>query len=691
MAKAKFERIQPHALGVALVGAFLTREITPEQINAKATAPNGRALERFGEVRSVDKDNRTIELAFSSEAPVARWFGEEVLDHTDGAMRAERLESGAALLMNHDWDDQVGVVQSVSIGSDRRGRAVVRFGRSARAEEIFADVVDGIRKHVSVGYAVRKIEVEPRKGQPDLVRVTEWEPYEISLVSVPADPTVGVGRQLEIAPEDAAPGTGDIDPTTGAQVADGKRDNKDRNMEKTLRDAQGNLVRAKVDADGKIVEVLEMIERAGEGDAAAVRRGQEAEQSRVRSIMEIGTNARAMDLANQFVRDGKSVEDFKTELLRTMGQKRGGSVEDGTADIGMTDGEVRQYSFMRALRALAAPGDRAAQEAAAFEIEASQAVAQRSGRSPQGLLVPADVLMRAMVPGNGQRAPLNTSTTGTNPGDTGGYSVATDLLSQSFVEMLRNRTIAMQLGRSMGGLVGNIDIPRQAAGASGYWIGEDDEATLTGLELDQISLSPKTVAAMSEITRRLLMQSSLDMEALVRRDLAAALATTIDKAFFYGSGSANQPRGVVNYTGINAVPFAGSAPTYAELVQMESEIAADNADVSSMAYVMNARARGLAKTTSKFAGGTDQGTIWEAGNTVNGYRAEITNQIEGSDVIFGNFADALIGMWGGLDLTIDPYTHSARGRLRIVAMQDVDFVLRRVESFALGRPAAGGQ
>lgn len=252
----------------------------------------------------------------------------------------------------------------------------------------------------------------------------------------------------------------------------------------------------------------------------------------------------------------------------------------------------------------------------------------------------------------------------------------------------------MRLATTMGGLVGNVAIPRQASGASGYWIGEDDDAPEDGLELDQIGMSPKTVAAYSEITRRLLLQSSLDVEALVRRDLAAAMALTIDKAFFYGSGNSNEPRGVKNYTGINAVDFGGpgsgggsAMPTYAEVVQMESEIAADNADVAAMAYVMASGMRGHFKTAQKFSG-TDGSPIWEPGNTVNGYRAEVTNQIDGGDLFFGNFADALIGMWGGLELNVDPYSHSTKGRLRVVAMQDVDVVLRRVESFCYGSDAS---
>ena len=647
-----------------LYGRILTRSVTPEQINANQGNPGG--LSRRAEIREVDAEKRSVELAFSSETPVERWFGEEILDHNPASIRTERLKSGGAVLVNHDWGDQIGVVESVSIDSDRRGRAVVRFGKSSRAEEIFQDVVDGIRKHVSVGYTVHKAEVEERKGMPDLVRIIDWEPYEISVVTVPADMTVGIGREMEITPEE---------PDTSAEDTDGKRGNSTEGSyamkEKVLRDAKGNLVRAMVDDEGNIVEVLETIEKAGEER----RHGTSAERDRVRAITEMGEQYGVEDLARDAVKDDTTCEQFQKKVLEHLNEERA-APQSQDSEIGMSDEEVGKFSFMRAVRALANPNDRKIQEAAAFEYEASRAAAERMGRDPQGIMVPIDVLSRA----------LTTSTDGVNAGETGGYSISTDLLSQSFIEMLRNRAVIMQLGRVMGGLVGNIQIPRQSEGATGYWIGEDNDAPEDNLELDQIGMTPKTVAALSEATRKLLMQSSLDVEALMRSDLATALALTIDKAGFYGTGSDNQPLGIVNTTGINAVGFDVVNPTYAEIVQMESEIAADNAATDSMAYVGNSKMRGHLKTTQKFQG-TNGSPVWEQGDTVNGYRTEITNQVNNGDLLFGNFSDLLIGMWGGLDLTVDPYTHSAKGRIRIVAMQDVDYVLRRTESFCLGRKA----
>ena len=659
----------------ALVGAAFTRSITVEQINANR---GGAPLRRQAAVRNIDEKARTVEVAFSSEEPVTRWFGDEVLDHSPGAMLETRLQNGAAVLWNHNMDTQIGVVESSRIDSDRVGRAVLRFGRSARAKEIWKDIADGVIRHVSVGYFVRAIKTEEREGERDKVTFTEWEPYEISMVSVPADATVGIGRDAGEPPEEepAAPAnTGTQSQSRNAQTdTEGSGDMNIR----ILRNAAGHLVRAKVDNDGNIVEELEVLERASETQAL-VTRGTQAEQQRTADLLELGEQYSAQQLAAEAIRNGTSVDDFTRSLLEhvsnTESADRGGNqpLNDNPGETGMSDEEADQFSFVRALNALANPQDRSAQEAAAFEMEASAAAAQTSGRTSQGIMVPVDVMRRA----------LNTATAGGDAGDTGGNAIATDLMAQSFIEMLRNRSVLLGMATPMAGLVGNVDIPGQASAATAFWLGEDDDAGETGAELRMLGLSPKTLGAYTEVTRKMLQQASIDVEAWLRRELAIAIALKADHTGFYGTGTGNEPLGVKNLSGINATAFAALQPTFAELVDMESQIASDNADVNSMAYIGNAVFRGHCKTTEKFAGTSGQ-TIWEQGNTVNGYRTEITNQTANGDVFHGNFGDMVAAMWGGLDLTVDPYTHSKKGRVRIVAFQDFDFAYRNVESFAYG-------
>lgn len=621
--------------------------VTLDDIRARDEA---RAF-RGAEVGAIDEEARTVQLAFSSEAEVERWFGYEVLSHDPDAVVLDRLNDGAALLLEHDRDKQIGVVERVSIDADRRGRCVVRFGRSARAEEIFLDIVDGIRRHVSVGYRIHEAKVIEERDDGDVWKVTKWEPFEISVVSVPADVSVGVGRAMEaIQPGERAP------------------------MRAAPETRKEDIMSVKTESESKQPQATLAREAAPAPEAG--QRVLEAERSRARSIIEMGEAYGAPELARDAVKEGVSAEQFQRQLLAHLNSRMQQPLSEQmrAADIGLTEKEVRQFSFMKVIRALADPTSHAARREAAFEFEASEAAAAKRNRgSGERFAIPSDVLTRA----------LNTATTAGAQGDTGGFLVANPLLASSFIDILRNRSTIMQLGNVLGGLVGNPDIPKQTAGAQGYWVGEDQDAGQGNQTLGQIGLTPKTCAAFSEITRRLMMQSSIDVEALVRSDLAMALALTIDKAGYYGTGENNQPKGILKQTGVNAVAFAAANPTFAELVEMETQIAIDNADVSSMAYVANAKMRGYAKTALKHEG--IAGTIWEQGGTINGYRTEVTNQVEDGHVFMGNFSDLIIGMWGGLDLTVDPYSGSKSGRLRIVVFQDVDFALRRVESFCIGK------
>lgn len=645
-------------------------------------------IHRAAEVVSIDEENRTVELAFSSEAPVVRWWGEEVLSHDPSHIRLGRLRDGAALLWNHDWDDQRGVVESVRIDGDRKGRAVVRFSTSEDGEELWQDVKNKIKRHVSVGYFIHAMQLVEVRDDLERWLITDWEPYEISIVSVPADVTVGVGRNAEIPQVDSKATRAET--VTLSSPEPNPETRTEKTMEKITRNAAGDLVRAKVDAEGNIIEVLEVLEKAGEGARSHEQRGQAAERTRVNEITALSTRfakgvPNVVELAATAIKDGRSVAEFQQQLLDAVDKRMATplSEQNADADIGMNQREVENYSILRVARALAEPGNRSLREAAAMEFRASEAAAERYGRSGERFVIPSEVLRRA-VGGDFSRAAFNTNA---NANGNGGLLVDTQLQTGSFIDLLRNRAVLLRNARTLGGLVGNVDLPKQTGGATGYWIGEGDDAPETGIALGMVSLKPKTVAAHSDVTRRLLKQSSMDAEAMLRSDLSIALALTIDKAGFYGSGSEYQPRGLANYDGINAVPLAGVYPTYDEVVDMETQIALDNADVDSMRFVGNASLRGNAKKTLQFPGVNGSAKLWEPGNTINGYGVDITNQVNAGDTFFGNWNDLVVGMWGGLELTVDTAALALSGGVRLIVFQDVDFVLRRVESFCIGRKA----
>lgn len=643
-------------------------------------------VQRSAEIISINEEARTVELAFSSEAPVNRWWGEERLSHDPAHVRLARLNDGGALLWNHKWDDQRGVAESARVDADRKGRAVVRFGTSAAAEELWQDVKNKIKRHVSVGYFIHAMQLVEIIDDMERWLITDWEPYEISIVSVPADTSVGIGRSADISSMERPPAQVETAPVSPTRVASTPKEKTASMKIKNLRDASGNLVRAKVDDEGKIVEVLETIEEAGDGERTARTSGVSEERNRVKDINALAERfgkaiPNAAELARSAVDAGKSPTDFQAVLLDAVDKRMAQPLSEQTrhADIGLSQREVSEFSLLKVARALSDPTSRSAREAAAMEFRASEAAAERLGKQTDNFVIPADVLRQA-VGGDYNRAALSTSMTG----GAGGHLVDTTLLTSSFIDLLRKRTTIMRLGRVMGGLVGNVDIPKQIAGATGFWVGEGENVGETGIGLGNVLLSPKTVGAYSDLTRRLLMQSSMDAEALVRSDLATALGQMLDLAGYYGPGTINQPLGLTNYPGINAVEFVGVYPTYGELIDMETAIAMDNADVDSMRYVANAGFRGYAKQTAKFGPGTEA-RIWEPGGTVNGYGCEITNQVAAGDVVMTNFQDFVIGLWGSLELNVDKAALALSGGLRLIVFQDTDFALRRAESVCLGR------
>lgn len=597
--------------------------------------PKGRT-ERALQVEraAIDEQARTASLAFASETPYERYWGVEILDITPQAMRQSRLRTGANLLVDHDSRDVVGVIESVEIGADRVARAVVRFGKSARAEEVWQDVRDGIRRNVSVGYMIHKAQLVEERDGVETFRVTDWEPFEVSLVSVPADPTVGVGRSLESALDAGA----DADLTATAPAAAAPT--------LTTPSKEHSIV----------------------SDVTVDARNHAAEISKIAKGLPGGA-----EMAMDAIQRGLTVEQFQAEALTKLSTK-----PVATADVGMSRAEVKRYSLMRALNALANPNDVTAQRAAAFERECSDAVASKLGKSARGFFLPHDVQKRDLVVG--------TPTAG-------GHTVATDLLASDFISLLRNAMVIMGMGtRMLTGLQGNVAIPRQTGAGTAYWVAESNAPTESQQAFDQVTMSPKTVGAFTDISRKLLAQSSLDVEALVQQDLATVLGLAIQQAAISGTGLSNQPSGLLTLiTPSVAGGTDGLAPTWAHIVELESDVSVANADIGTLSYLTNAKVRGKLKGTSKVSG--QNGFVWDGGDTpLNGYRAAVTNAVPSnltkgtgtnlSAIIFGNFADLLIGMWGTLDLMVDPYSLSTSGTVRVVALQDVDVAVRHAESFA---------
>jgi HK97 family phage major capsid protein/HK97 family phage prohead protease len=606
--------------------------------------PTGERLSRVFAVekRAVDEEARTVELAFSSEYGVDRGWGLEVLEHSERAMRLDRMRDGGPVLVEHNPKDHVGTVVSVELGSDRKARAVVKFGRSSRAAEVFQDVTDGIKSKVSVGYMVHKWEVDEDN---DTWRAVDWEPYELSLVSIPADPSVGVGRSAE--PNPALP--------------------QERSTMSEVNSAPAAPAAPPVDV------------------AAIENQVRTKELKRINDLEAMGqayAQFGGAELAREHIAAGKSVDDMRVALLERVKVKAPPS-----AEIGLTQKEAQRFSIVRAVQAAILVREGKIDDAKAiggFELEASAAAQKLQAKVRGNITIPYDVLVRDL-----------TTSTGTGTSKAGNL-IATDLLAGSFIDVLRNRMVLPTLGAQfMPGLVGNVAIPKQTTATTAYWVAENSAPTEGAPVMGQVTMSPKTVAAFVDISRRLTLQSTPAVEQLMRNDLTASLAVAIDEAGIGTSGT-NRPTGVRGTSGIGSVAIGtnGGAPTWASIVNLVREVDIDNALTGQGAYLTNAKVKAKLATTPRQASGVEGNFLLAAPyNELYGYPFVVSNQVPStltkgtasgvcSAMFFGIWSDLIIGQWSGIDLLVDPYTGSSAGTVRITAFADVDVAVRRAESFA---------
>jgi HK97 family phage major capsid protein len=590
-----------------------------------------------------DDEVDEIRIAISSEAEVVRydWMtGEEyreVLSHEAEDVDLSYARDGLPFLVGHDEREQVGIVEDIALDADGRLRGRLRFSRSQRGREIEQDILDGIRKKVSVGYDTgeRFDEEETERGL--VRRYRGWRPLEVSSVPIPADYEVGVGRS-------GAPGA-----VRRPHISLAAPSGKERTMSG----------------------------RAAPGGATT-------EQERT----EIVATAKQHKMEGELVRwleTGASLAQVRQEVLDRYAQKssealtRGGGA--GLIDLSARD--TKNYSLVRAINnALAGKRE-------GLEFEVSHEIEKKMGRAtqnPGAFFVPTNLQRRL-----GRAAPLAVGQSA------GGQELRfTDY--GGFIPLLRARMRVQQLGaRVLSGLQGDLGFVTQPSANTFQWTAEASNPTATNFGTGLKTMSPKTGAAFTSYTRQLLAQSVESVEDLVWDDLAKVCALGVDRAAIAGTGSGNnQPLGILGTTGIGAVTLgtAGGVPTFPSLVNLETEITSDNADIAEMAYLTTPQIAGLLKQTQQFSG-TNGVPIWtETVNAglVNGYAATVSTQVpsnltKGSAtgvchaIIFGAWSELLIGEWGAMEIVVDPYSKKP-AQIEVAAHLMVDVMLRYPEAFA---------
>jgi HK97 family phage major capsid protein len=607
----------------------------------------------------------TYRFSVASEEPVNMGGFREILSHAQGAIDLSRVDG-----MNHLWqhgNDRIGKLPLGKVESwevkNKKSYVTVRPTNEDYAKPFWRQVDDGILTNVSIRYEV----LSDRQIDNNTVMVDKWQPVHTTSCVDPADHTVGYDRSLG---EPASYKSNvNINQFPGGDMEETIIDKKELIKAESLRQRE--------------------IRAAGE------------------SFTKLFDNPRFTELAETFIESDRSVDEsralFSKEIEKMPKERTISSpIQAINPSVGLSQREVKQYSIFRAIEAWRNKD----WSKASFEREISQEITDKCGIAPQGFYVPYGDLtidMRALpshIRRTMERAPYAVGTPAS-----AGVLVPTTLDTANFIEVLRNTAKVFQMGvRLLPDLVGNIDIPRQTGVSTAYWLTTENQGvtdTLSGIAtFDLVSFRPKTLGAKAIITRSMRMQTSMDIEMLVRMDIIKQIALEIDRVVINGSGATGQPMGILNTTGIGAVQIGanGGPITYDAIVDLETAVATANADQNALAYMTNAKVVGALKKLKSTTGeylwnGSDAGLTAGTPGSLNGYNVWRSNQVPAnktkgtgtglSCIIYGDWSQVYFAQWGVLDLLPNELGAGYdSGAIELRALQTCDMQLGHKESFS---------
>ncbi len=573
----------------------------------------GKEYERLilvDQVRASEDDQELVDFSFSSETPVERWGYIEILDHSESAVNLERFNKKAInVLFNHDPDKVIGIVEEAYLDvQEKKLRGRVRFSKSELAQEKKRDVLDGILRNVSIGYVIDEIRLESEeKNGPSTYRVTRWTPYEVSLVSIPADPNVGYKRTTDL----------NISGVTNNKIEEGDSTMLPKDIQVKDEPKFDNQKRAaEIEALGKKFNV-----------------------------------PYKWAVKNENV----SVEAFRDYVLDHITNSK----PVVTDELGLSKKEKEEYSLVRGIISVIEGKN-------SFEREISEELAVKYNRpvDANSLIVPHEVLRRDLTVGG----------TGT-----GAELKAVQFAGNEFIDVLRNKMVTYQLGvRMLTGLEGDVYIPKLATGSTWGWKPESGSFSESTPTTAQIVLKPKEGGTYVDYSKRLLYQSSPSVDQIVMNDLTQLAALGLDKAILKGAGT-NEPTGITNTTGVNSVTAASL--TYAKALEFIRKVMAANALSDNCAWVGSPVGWETLKGRAKASGYPEY--IISDDNTLAGYPFYATAQVGDAELIFGDFTQVILALWGGVELTIDPYTQSTYNLIRVVVSQLADVAVRYPRAFSV--------
>lgn len=620
--------------------------------------PSGFRSIQMRAVRASDAEDapKTYPIAMASDTPVRRsgWYGwyYEQLDFS--TLRTQRMTNGLPMLVNHDPNQRAGIIPDAKV-VDGVMRGNGRFGTTDFARGIQQEVDDGTLSGASIGYIVdayERTEDFDSKDDEDeeylgTFRTAGWEVYELSLTPIEADVASGVGRSADIKTHPVRLIGAENPPATGTE--------RTQTMPEPIAVGEDQM----------------KVERARTAGIADLQR-RYPEQLKQEDIA-------------RFIAEGTSLADVKGYVLDKSVEQRS-KIAAGETPL-LNENESQKYSFMRAIRSQI-PGEPIE---AGFEREVSQTMAKRLGRAAEGIMIPTTEKIFTLTSEEQERRSIQMQRAGlvASTFASGGATVATELTG--FIDLLRPALRLRELGATfMPGMTSNFSMPKMLSDVGFNWGGENPGVDNVDVDpsFGQVSFSPKQAIASTSWSRRLVIQSSIDIEAQIRTALIKQAAIGIEAAALNGpSGSTTTPMGLLNTAGVNllAVGANGGVPNYQVWTALMNDIAVQNAELGVMSFLSTPEIRDTAMNQAELSN-TISKAIWTIGpdgkGRVAGQNAEVTNLLPKNltkgtgtglhPIIYGYWPALVIAEFGAMDVIVNPYTRMRQAMIDIAATFLVD-------------------
>lgn len=687
----------------------------------------------------VQQQNSQVVFSFASEVPYLRHdqFGSyyEILKCEPQYVDTSRLEDGACqLLLDHDWQRSIGVCKRYWF-ANKKLYASIKFSRSQFAQGIKRDVLDQIRRNVSIGYIVNDYKVVEAIDGIKTIEVTDWQPYQLTICSVPADPTVGFQRSLadttneELDRKDTQMKNAKTNKTDSAELARQTEqvvETKTTDVELENKDLAGEVVETKSEEPPKEAEEdkekqlenedqqkevcpkcgkepCQCVEKSeGEEDTEEKNCGGEmkpeekqleptAEDLRValeksleadaKEIRELGNIVKDSEAAERFVAEHKTLDQFKTYLKTKDSEKSENSIQDTNKM------EKKYFSITKLINAV----NNNTVDTESYEYQTNAENQRALGMKFNEREI---VLTREDLAFNAKSRAFGGTTLGTPQAEGGNVLIQNQYLPQYYAPNLRpqltlDKTGYMDIPSPDGR---PIDWPVCTGGIQAGVYDLDGELQAEDMKFTIKQLKPKKIGAMAVLPYSLLLQAAPKADAIVEEDLVKALYQVRDEQAFIGRGlvaasGANpaiyEPNGILNTEGVNTVAVPSTGFTWRDMLEAENKIREKNIFSDNLAWVMNGETYvELCSTAKNVQNGFVYGFICED-DKIKNFPVYVNNKIPAGKVILGDFNQLVVTDFDGLHIMIDPYTGMNKQIIKIAGWMSVDCVVQRPEAFTI--------